>query len=230
MIEKYFTPGQKIELHSKANAEGKKKMYVSQVNQILSEDKIEILMPIVQSKIVLLPQNAKYTMIIYTDSGLFECMIKVVDRYKNGNLYVHAIQLESAIKKHQRREFYRCDCSIPVLTRKLEDIEKETLTWNEYIRGKEGTALDISGGGLRFVTEQDYEAGEYIVCALKLTLKKERKEVQVLGKVLRTGIAESLGKKEVRVEFQNITDDKREQIMTFISEEQRKTRKKDSWR
>ena len=172
MIEKYFNLGEKIELHSKANADGKKKMYVSQVNRILSEDKIEILMPIVQSKIVLLPQNAKYMMVIYTDNGLFDCMIKVVDRYKNGDLYVHAIQLESAIKKYQRREFYRCDCSIPVLTRKLEDIETETLIWNEHIRGKEGTALDISGGGMRFLTEQDYDVGEYIVCALKLTDRK----------------------------------------------------------
>ena len=230
MIEKYFTPGQKIELHSKANAKSKKKMYVSQVNQILSKDKIEILMPMVQSKIILLPQNAKYMMVIYTDNGLFDCMIKVVDRYKNGNLYVHAIQLESAIKKYQRREFYRYDCSIPVLTRKLEDIETETLIWNEHIRGKEGTALDISGGGLRFITNQDYDVGEYIVCLLKFTRKEGRKELQVLGKVLTTKMAENLGKKEVRVAFQNLTDEKREQIITFISEEQRKTRKKESWR
>ena len=77
MIEKYLTPGNKVEIQlvqrvaiTDDDTEQKPRTYLSKINQALDEDKVEIMMPIEQSKMVLMPRNAVGTMIIYTSSSL----------------------------------------------------------------------------------------------------------------------------------------------------------------
>ena len=104
MIEKYLSPGDKVEIRfaqrmalTDENTERKYKTYLSKINQMLDEDQIEILMPIEQSRMVLLPRNAMGTLVIYTSNGLFQCEVKVADRYKKDNIYLQVLELISGI-------------------------------------------------------------------------------------------------------------------------------------
>ena len=233
MLEKYVTSGDKIELHplhrvNLADREVEERIYISKINQVLEDDKLEIMMPIEGSKIVLLARNMIYNIVIYTSHGLYQCDVKVGERYKVGNIYLQQLDLITGIKKCQRREFYRYSCSIPVFTRALEEEEKQNLVWDDSVKGTEGNAIDIGGGGIRFLTKDQYQPNEMIICNMKLEIKNSQKDIQALGKVLSVKPVKDSNLLEVRVQFERISNVAREQIIQFIFEDERKRRKKNS--
>ena len=235
MIEKYLSPGDKVEIQftqrvalHEESTEPKKRIYISKINQMLDEDKIEILMPIEQSKIVLLPRNVNGSLVIYTSNGLYQCDVKVGDRYKTGNIYLQVLELISGIKKYQRREYYRYSCTVPVFSRCLTEEEKEHLVWDETKKGIEGSTLDIGGGGIRYLIEEEMPAGEMVICYLQLEIKNAVKEIQAMGKVLSVKTVKDSKLFEIRVQFEKISNAAREQIIQYIFEDERKRRKKNS--
>lgn len=230
MIEKYIAPGDRIELqqvHGIQNEkEEERKVYFSRINEVLDDEKVEILMPIEQSKMVLLPKNVVFNMVIYTEHGLFHCDVKMTERYKHGNIFLQVVELLSAIKRHQRREYYRYSCSLPIWSRQLEDNELENLVIDSDNKGQEGTSIDIGGGGIRYITEAEYEKDKMIVCFIQIEVKGITHEIQAVGKVLSVKeIEQNKNKKEVRIQFEKIDNTAREKIIQFIFEDERKRRK-----
>ncbi|MBR4984063.1 MAG: flagellar brake protein [Lachnospiraceae bacterium] len=233
MLGKYVTSGDKVELHQihrsdRPEKDVEERVYVSKINQVLDDDKLEIMMPIEGSKIVLLARYMVYNLVIYTSHGLYQCDVKVGERYKAGNIYLQQLDLITGIKKCQRREYYRYNCSIPVFTRRLEEEEKETLVWDDAITGIECNAIDIGGGGIRFLGKEQYQPEEMIICSMKLEIKNSEKEIQALGKVLSIKPVTDSDLFEIRVQFEQISNKAREQIIQYIFEDERKRRKKDS--
>lgn len=235
MLEKYVGIGDKIELRLRQgiltkDEEKEQKVYFSKVNQLLDEDKVEILMPIEQSRLVLLPRNVLFVMIIYTSKGLYQCEVKMTERYKSGNVLLQVVELTSPLKKYQRREFYRYGCNIPVVTRSLSEEEKEMLVWDETVEGTEGWTLDIGGGGVRFRTGEKYEVHELILCSMNLELKVGVKKIEALGRVLSVKPVKNADTDtfEVRIQFKKISNRDREMIIQYIFEDERKRRKHDS--
>ena len=233
MIEKYLSPGDKVEIRfaqrmalTDENTERKYKTYLSKINQMLDEDQIEILMPIEQSRMVLLPRNAMGTLVIYTSNGLFQCEVKVADRYKKDNIYLQVLELISGIKKYQRREYYRYSCTVPVFSRCLTEEEQRTMVWDETQKGIEGSTLDIGGGGVRYLVSEQMTSGEMVICYLELEIKNTVKEIQALGKILSVRPVKDSNLFEVRVQFEKISNAAREQIIQYIFEDERKRRKK----
>ena len=235
MIDKYLSPGDKVEIRfaqrmaiTDESTERKYKTYLSKINQMLDEDQIEILMPIEQSRMVLLPRNAMGTLVIYTSNGLFQCEVKVADRYKKDNIYLQVLELISGIKKYQRREYYRYSCTVPVFSRCLTEEEQRTMVWDETQKGIEGSTLDIGGGGVRYLVSEQMTSGEMVICYLELEIKNNVREIQALGKILSVRPVKDSNLFEVRVQFEKISNAAREQIIQYIFEDERKRRKKNS--
>ena len=235
MIDKYLSPGDKVEIRfaqrmaiTDESTERKYKTYLSKINQMLDEDQIEILMPIEQSRMVLLPRNAMGTLVIYTSNGLFQCEVKVADRYKKDNIYLQVLELISGIKKYQRREYYRYSCTVPVFSRCLTEEEQRTMVWDETQKGIEGSTLDIGGGGVRYLVSEQMTSGEMVICYLELEIKNTVREIQALGKILSVRPVKDSNLFEIRVQFEKISNAAREQIIQYIFEDERKRRKKSS--
>ena len=128
MLSKYVKPGNKVEIqaveHVKYVDDGdQKKVYSSMVSDILSDDQLEILMPMEKSKLILLPVNAEYDLYFYTEAGLYQCFVKVIDRYKQNNQFILCLELTSNLRKFQRREYYRLGCALEMNARPLEKEE-----------------------------------------------------------------------------------------------------------
>ena len=127
MISKFLAPGDKLELqmleHVRQENDDNKRIYYSQVNDVLSEDRLEIAMPMEKSKLILLPVDTEYDMTIYTKQGLYQCFVRVVDRYKSDNMYLLVVELTSNLRKNQRREYYRFSCALEMCSRNLEEEE-----------------------------------------------------------------------------------------------------------
>ncbi len=71
MLSKFIESGCKVELRAitkpgdENGSEETKKVYASQVYDILTEDRMEITMPMEQTKLILLPVDGEYDAVFY---------------------------------------------------------------------------------------------------------------------------------------------------------------------
>ncbi len=215
MFSKFISIGDKIELQAVSHEFDEKpgapvKVYHSEVNEIQSEDTIEIKMPMEKTKLILLPIDSEYDMIFYGSSGLFQCLGRVIDRYKSNNAYLLLVEMTSNLRKYQRREFYR----LPY-----------TLAGDLPL--KESVIVDISGGGLRFVSTHRFEQGSLLYCSYHLMNGGEHKKYEVISKVISCiELDNRPGTYEHRVQYYDIDPVEREEIIKYIFEEERKSRQK----
>lgn len=234
MISNFIEPGNKIEIQmvepQQDQAKETPKTYVSQIQDILSENQLEIVMPMEQSKLILLPMDREYNLVIYTGNGLFQCFVKVIDRYKDSNIFILVVELTSNLRKYQRREYYRFSCVLEMNSRNLEEEEvraiEERDPYSNLIPGlplKRSVIVDISGGGLRFLSTHSYEPGSLIYISYNLLVAGNKKEYELVGKVLSSKKVENRqGTYEHRVQYVDIDVDVREEIIKYIFEEERK--------
>lgn len=238
LLTKYVMLGNKVEIRKKKKGrtdgeEPEVVIYYSQVCDILSEDRVDITMPMEKTKIVLLPVGVEYELYFYTPNGVYQCRAKVADRVKKNNVFMLAMELTSELRKDQRREFYRFSCALKMDSRALGEEEIELMEREGTLEEAGGESLkqsvivDISAGGLRFMSSYRYEEESIILCKYQLDTEKGVKEYEILGKVL--SVQESQTRRGVfehRVQYVDIDDTAREEIIKFIFETERKNRKK----
>ena len=243
LLSKYVVPGSRVDLQaidrSKEYLKGysgdnneSRKSYQSQVIDVLSEDRVEIAMPMEKSKLILLPVDGEFDLYFYSASGLYQCYARIVDRYKNNSLYVLVFDLISNLRKNQRREYYRFSCALEMNSRQLEEEEQAALSGEKdsilmpQLPLKRSVIVDISGGGLRFVANYAYEPQSLILCKYSLMIGGESKEYNLVGKVLNVRELENRkGTYEHRVQYINVDAAEREEIIKYIFDEERKTLK-----
>lgn len=235
MISKFISVGNKIELQPiekrRNESEDQPKNYISKVHAFVSEDSIEIIMPMEQTKLILLPVDSEYEMIFYGNTGLYQCLARIVDRYRSNNVYILLVELTSNLRKFQRREYYRFSCALEMCSRNLEEEELQAIEKkNEKLLQpglplKRSVIVDISGGGLRFMSDQCYEPDSMIYCSYSLLINGDKKQYEVIGRVLASRELENRpGTYEHRVQYYNMDAGTREEIIKFIFEEERKNR------
>lgn len=238
MLSKFIENGNKIELQNvekdgEKQGEEKRRTYISSVYEILSEDTLEITMPMEKTKLILLPVDSEYNIIFYGSSGLYQCFARIIDRYKSNNVYILVVELTSNLRKYQRREYYRFSCALEMTARNLEETEVQAIEQNmpysltPGLPLRQSVIVDISGGGLRFISSQSYEPGSLIYCSYHLLKGSERKKYEVIGKVLSVKELEKReGTFEHRVQYYDMDTETREEIIKYIFEEERKSRRK----
>ena len=239
MLSDYIVPGNRVEIQAvervkPANKTEGKKVYISQVREILNDDQIELLMPMEKSKLILLPVNVEFDLYFYTTNGLYQCFATVIDRYKDNNQYVLLLELNTNLRKFQRREYYRLSCALEMSSRPLEKEEKEAMDKNSdlyLVPGlplKRSVVVDISGGGIRFISSHKYEPDGLIYCKYNLIIDGAAKEYTLISKVLNVRELDNRpGVFEHRAQYVDIDTYEREEIIKFIFEEERKHRKRE---
>ena len=238
MLSKYVIPGNKVEVQSAgrvkfADEEEQKKVYQTTVYDIVSEEQLELYMPMEKSKLILLPVGAEYDLYFYTPAGLYQCFAKVVDRYKTDNKYILLFELSSNLRKFQRREYYRLSCALEMNARVLEKEEIKALEQKSkyLVPGlplKRRIIVDISGGGIRFVGDYAYEPESLICCKYHLVIEGKDKEYTLISQIISVReLEEKPGLFEHRAKYINIDTLDREEIIKFIFEEERKNRKRE---
>lgn len=239
MLSKIIVPGDKAELQRVVrvkmdDTEDNRRVYHSKVCEIVSEDRLEITMPIEKGKLLLLQVDGEYDVYFFTENGLYQCYARVLDRYKSNNIYMVLMEITSNLRKQQRREFYRFGCAIELGVCELREKDlQEAQKKNESLeltgeKLDKGVIVDISGGGLRFVSEMKYDADSHVFCKYHLLIEGKYKEYNLIGKVLSVGNVENRpGAYEHRIKYVNINVEEREEIIRYIFQEERKSRKKE---
>lgn len=239
MLDKFIKAGQRVDMKSlrrvrSTDGETKEKVYTTRIYDIVSEDTVELVMPMEQTKLILLPIDGEYEVFFYTENGLYECNVRIIDRYKSNNVYILLVELQTNLRKYQRRDFYRYSCSLDLEARNLTPEEYDAFKNNQPYdipRGlptNKSTIVDISGGGLRFITDTVFETDSFINCKYELFIHGGVKMYEIICEVLgQRELENRKGFYEHRVKFVNLNNDEREEIIQYIFEEERKNRRKE---
>jgi c-di-GMP-binding flagellar brake protein YcgR len=226
--------GDKIELVRFSNNDSQnfqQKIYLSQVLDYIDYDKACISMPIENGRIIPLGIGDKYQLCFYCKLGLYQCKAVVIDRYRVENIFMIVVQMISELEKHQRRQYYRLECVIDMSVCNLTQVETEKKKNELEILNSRlcpAMMIDISGGGCKFNSDQLMEKGTQVYMKFALTLAKGMVLFELLGKVVFSIENEKRSKTyEHRVEFINMTEEDREQIVRYIFDEERKRRRKE---
>lgn len=240
MLSKFLSEGNKLELKSldrrkKNQEEDQQKIYHSEIYNIISDDTMEICMPIEKTKLVLLPVDGKFELVAYGLTGLYRCEVRIIDRYKSNNVYLLLVEMTAELSKHQRREYYRYSCLLDMRVRTMGEEELAEMEADSFfdpdpeIPMEDGVIIDISGGGLRFVSQQKYEVESLVYCTYNLNIEGRKVPFEVLGKVLAVNQIKNRAENfEHRISYYKIDVRSREKIIKFIFEEERKERKKEN--
>ena len=242
--------GTKLELKKIRHVETPEEVsYVSRFLYQKSADEAVIEMPVKSGVLVPLEPNELFQVCFYTTKGLYQCQSQVVSRHYEDSLPVAVIKLRSEFEKLQRRQYYRMECLLQMEFCSLSEDEYDELlaqksdSWNapaqkdqpeeerenERLRFYSGVTLDISGGGVRFNSSHEAQAGDIIALRIAFTEEEVRKIQILFARVLTVvPVQNRSGLFEHRVEFVSISNAERECIIRYIFLEERKRRKREA--
>lgn len=218
-----------------------KRNYVSQLLDIKGYDIIKVAMPMDGSTLIPLMVMKEYSFCFYTKKGLYICNGIITSREKENNVYYAMVKISSKIEKFQRREYYRLECALDILYRKIDSkeadiikrdnqngiidltrllIEEDALEWNKSV------LTDISGGGARFITSKPLESQDLVQLRVDLGDSFQGYGVKTLGATVISSleVVDKVGSYENRVEFILLRQTERDDIIKFIFDMQRKIR------
>ena len=244
MVTDLLEIGNKIDICSlnkseaKRTENGKVPILASQLENIEENGELVIQMPTYKGKIILLSLGTRYEMMFYTRRGLYRGVCQVVDRYKERNLFMVRVVLKSGLNKFQRREYFRLECILGmqayVLDReealKLdgEHLEKRIKDPEILMTETKAVIVDISGGGIRFITEKKFEENDCLAVRTILQNENINQELFVVVSIVSCRkAAPNMERYETRAEFLHLGAKLRETIIKYIFDEDRKIRKKD---
>ncbi len=236
ILSRFLKEGDRLDIRAMELLPGERfpKEYSSKLQVIVSNDTVDILMPMERGRLVRSPIGTSYELVFYNKTGMYQCVARVVDSFQTKKLALLRMEFTSNLRKYQRREYYRHSCALEMRARPLQEQELQALQEHKEIEFLAGQPLipsivvDISGGGLRFVSSQIYEPGSLIYCCYQLLFADKTKKVEVIGKVLSASPMENRrGMYEHRVQYYNIQEKLREEIIRFIFAEERRIAKFD---
>lgn len=213
--------GQKIEMTKYTgrlqNKTGGEKTLVSQLLDIKNETSLYIAMPMDAGKLYLLENKDKYNLFFYSPNGLYHCVANVENRYRSNQIYLAEMSMITEIEKFQRRQYFRMNCILDMTCRKAGSDAKQ----------EPGLIVDISGGGIRFNCKRQFMAGDEIEVEFYLPIGGVPSRFCVLSRVISSVYLSNRKESsyENRVEFLNLAENKREEIVKYIFEEERRRRR-----
>lgn len=212
--------------------------YKSKVLDLKENGNIEISMPAEGGKLVLLPLDVRFEFVFFSRGGIYRAIGQIKERYKSDNVYMLEVELKSQLEKFQRREFFRYPCVIDMNYFAITPEEVQIGSGDAiFIKLREekaadreykGRIVDLSGGGIRFRTDQKLECGQYVLLEIHLKNESLDKQYYIIGNVIDCTYAQKPApqKFEVRSKFLIQDDSIREEIIRFIFEEERKVRQR----
>lgn len=208
------------------------KPYASMLVNIEDDETIHITAPLIQNKIAFLHEDKGYHLCFYTDKGLYQCNCIALDYYKDNKTVVLRVKITSKLVKFQRRKYYRLECVHDIKYRILTENKENRLPNDDNADQKDenmrhnwikGAIIDISGGGAKLSSHVEHKKGDKIEIMLELVMGKSLRDMVLKAEVIASEkIPERRGRYEHRVQFYNITQKDRDDIIKYIFEQDRK--------
>ncbi len=229
-MQEIISVGNKIELEVLVDGQvvedlEHKRVLTSRIMDLPQKNQIRIAMPFHEGRIVPLSVGEQYQVYILAEKTIYSSQFTVVERMRDGNLFMADMEMLTALTKIQRREFFRHSCHLSAGYRTIQGEEIRELTEDEVLALSWNPCViqDISGGGVRMYSEQEEETGSLVQLRMLLVIDGKQQEFLLYGRM----IASEPKKErpdifEQRIEFEHIGERERELIIRYIFSEERK--------
>lgn len=211
-----FPIGTRLEFTATDPIEGKLDIdFVSQIEGFIDINIMRILAPIFEAKVYPVKVNSHIEAYsFYKSNQIYLIKGVVTNRLIINDIAFLDIRVTENIKRIQRRQFFRFDCTVPVI---LYDKSKEDAP--QQTAGIAGHTIDLSGGGLSVITDIALEKDGEIQGNIDLT----EHQISFTGKVLRCNkkIINDELKYISSISFRDIGFKDREKIVGYIFSQQR---------
>ncbi|MCI8510034.1 MAG: flagellar brake protein [Lachnospiraceae bacterium] len=227
---------EKIETGLLASFEKEPKIYASQVLDEAPEGDMFVSMPIQGGKVIPLNVGEEFYATFYSKSGMLRCQVQVTGRYKKESLYLLKLAFMTELEKVQRREYYRLSCHLPLIYRIIEADERnlleEDIPYDDeemVMNWQNGEILDLSGGGIRFITPFEIPRHTLLQVRFDISLGEETEVMYAYAVLLRAERSPNNSAiYDSRIKFWRMDRVTREKIVRFIFETQRKKRSREA--
>ena len=235
-MQRIIAPGDKVEMKSLSkvispDGTQEKKTYRTIVSDVREDGLLEIAMPMEKTKLVLFPVGGEYEAYFFTISGMYRGNVRIIDRQKVENQYLLLAELTTSLSKFQRREYYRFSCVMEAQVKNITESQAHAINQNlshlvPMADAVRAVIVDISGGGLRFISKSPFEEDSLIQIQFTLKGQSYARDYILVGKVIRNAeLSQRANEFENRVKFVDIDNTSREEIIKYIFDEERKNRK-----
>lgn len=210
-----------MEINNKIEVRAQDDQWAKTILQEITGNVISIAVPVLNGLNYLLSNNEKVECIYNDGKGnVYGFTAKVVGR-KIEKIPLVLMELESGLKKIQRRDFVRVAYTGTVKYMPIDKYNESILHDLGKCKFKQGKTLDISGGGLRIQIKDVLKLGQLLVINLVIGTSK----VLAIGEVVRNeGLKPGKEREYVYgVKLKYIDSNNREDIIKFIFENMRKS-------
>lgn len=168
-------------------------IYSARILRINDDDTIDFSIPEFLGEKVELIRNTRYSFLFISDQAMKTAHGVFIQRIRVDNVPMAKVKLVSAINKIQRRDYYRVGCRIdldfqivrlPATTFQMPDYMNAVTSRLDEDSWKSGLIVDISGGGMRFVSEYAIMDLPFLAAKFKLKVNGVIKDIDICGKVL----------------------------------------------
>jgi c-di-GMP-binding flagellar brake protein YcgR len=163
------------------------------------------------------PKDAQVRLRFWDELGVYEAASFLREQRVRGFDRL-LVARPSQVEIVQRREFFRVPVEIAFSAVIVRTVDERPIG----VRGLAFVSKDLSGGGLRFLTDADFRRGDLLALVLYLG---STTQVGVEAKVCWSSTASEFGIKEYGLHFTRIDDADQDRVVSFLFDIQRRGRR-----
>jgi c-di-GMP-binding flagellar brake protein YcgR len=187
--------------------------YRTKVEEVQEDSTLTIGVPIVEGQFIPLREGTSLEVTFSDAWSAYSFNSVILNRFSEP-IPTFIIKYPEKINKIQRRKFVR----IPVVRPLKYKVYQEQEDGEEKI----GSMKDLSGGGLRFQSREDLP----LKTKLEIRTNMDAEDLEVPGLVIRCIKDEDTDLFNISIEFQDISEKTRDQIVGYVFKIQREMRRK----
>lgn len=190
--------------------------YNSKVSDLL-EDKIKIMAIYKREELIPLRKGLEVQLLYEGDSAFYSLTTEILGREKEP-IPTLILKKTDDIDRIQRRRYFRLQVNKKIKYKVLKEIEDEY----KEAKFRQTIALDLSGGGLLMVLKEDLNLKDILLFNLNI----EGLNGLVRGRIVRIKHNKDGYSKTAGIEFIEMKRKKRDKIISFLFNYQRKLRRR----
>ncbi|WP_027307521.1 flagellar brake protein [Caloramator sp. ALD01] len=183
--------------------------------QDINKDGMCISYPIHHNKPLLIHSGSVIEFYVTTERDIVKCKSVVLGKKREENINLLVLSLPEVIERVQRREYFRLPITMPIryyglpkdrIYTSLRDVPS-----GYFSRLINSVSLDISGGGIKIVSNEIHNPGEYVIISINIP-----QEINILCSVVRIENTEEKNKFKLALKYEGIEEKTRDKIIQFI--------------
>lgn len=193
------------------------------ISRIISSSEVEVL--IEQEDGEGMRKNICYILYLFSSDRVYMCSCYHKSVFTEQEYKIVSLKLVSPFELVQRRMHQRVSCHSRIWFRQISREEAEK--WRDYKEvpvdsesrklEHESSMVDISGGGIRFISKELFPVDTLLHVSFEITLEKQAMRLQAVGQVVHSmPLRNEKNSYDIRMKFVGLEEEERKQIIHFV--------------